>query len=42
VPVFLEACEAASLKIRKKETRPFAAGPIKQSIDIFEIVKRAR
>jgi predicted nicotinamide N-methyase len=39
VPVFLEACEAARLKIRKKQTRPFAAGPIRQSIDIFEIVQ---
>ena len=39
VPVFLEACEAARLKIRKKETRPFEAGPIRQRIDIFEIVK---
>ena len=42
VPVFLEACEAARLKIRKKQTRPFAAGPIRQSIDIFEIVKAER
>jgi predicted nicotinamide N-methyase len=42
VPVFLEACEAACLKIRKKETRPFEAGAIRQRIDIFEIVKRDR
>jgi predicted nicotinamide N-methyase len=42
VPVFLEACDGARLKIRKKVTRPFSAGPIRQRIDIYEIVKRDR
>jgi len=36
-PMFVEACEAHGLKIRDKETRPFAAGEIKQNIDIYEI-----
>ena len=36
-PIFLEACEEQHLLIRKKETRPFEAGEIKQSIDIYEI-----
>jgi hypothetical protein len=36
-PMFLEACEAHGLEIRKKETRPFAAGEIRQKIDIYEI-----
>jgi predicted nicotinamide N-methyase len=41
VPVFLEACTAAGLKIRRKETRPFAAGPIRQRIDLYEILRTA-
>jgi predicted nicotinamide N-methyase len=36
-PVFVEACGIHGLEIRKKETRPFAAGEIKQQIDIYEI-----
>ena len=36
-PMFVEACEAHRLKIREKETRPFAAGEIRQKIDIYEI-----
>jgi predicted nicotinamide N-methyase len=36
-PMFVEACEAHGLVIREKETRPFAAGEIKQKIDLYEI-----
>ena len=36
-PMFIEACEAHRLKIRKKETRPFEAGEIRQRIDLYEI-----
>ena len=36
-PMFIEACEAHRLGIRKKETRPFEAGVIRQKIDIYEI-----
>jgi len=36
-PMFIEACEAHRLVIREKETRPFAAGEIRQKIDIYEI-----
>ena len=36
-PMFIEACEAHRLRIRKKETRPFAAGEIRQKIDLYEI-----
>ena len=36
-PVFVEACAEHRLTIRKKETRPFEAGEIKQRIDIYEI-----
>jgi predicted nicotinamide N-methyase len=39
-PVFVEACASSGLDIRKKETRPFEAGEIKQEIDIFEIARR--
>jgi ETFB lysine methyltransferase len=39
-PMFVEACEAHGLKIRKKETRPFEAGEIKQKIDIYGIASR--
>jgi predicted nicotinamide N-methyase len=36
-PVFVEACGRHGLAIRRKETRPFEAGEIKQKIDIYEI-----
>ena len=36
-PIFIEACAEHRLTIRKKETRPFEAGEIKQRIDIYEI-----
>ena len=36
-PVFVEACSVHGLAIRKKETRPFEAGEIKQKIDLYEI-----
>ena len=36
-PMFIEACEAHRLKIRKKETLPFEAGEIRQRIDVYEI-----
>jgi predicted nicotinamide N-methyase len=36
-PVFVEACAEHGLAIRKKETRPFEAGEIRQKIDIYEI-----
>jgi ETFB lysine methyltransferase len=36
-PMFIEACEAHRLVIREKETRPFAAGEIRQRIDLYEI-----
>ena len=39
-PVFVEACGIHGLEIRKKETRPFEAGEIKQKIDIYEIARR--
>jgi ETFB lysine methyltransferase len=39
-PIFVEACGKNGLVIRNKETRPFEAGEIKQSIDIYEISKR--
>jgi ETFB lysine methyltransferase len=38
-PMFVEACEAHGLQIRNKETRPFAAGEIRQKIDIYEIAR---
>jgi predicted nicotinamide N-methyase len=38
-PMFLEACEAHGLDIRKKETRPFAVDEIRQKIDIYEIAR---
>lgn len=38
-PMFIEACEAHRLQIRKKETRPFAAGEIRQQVDIYEIAR---
>jgi predicted nicotinamide N-methyase len=36
-PIFVEACASSGLDIRKKQTRPFEAGEIKQKIDIYEI-----
>ncbi len=36
-PIFVEACGEQRLAIRKKETRPFEAGEIRQKIDIYEI-----
>jgi predicted nicotinamide N-methyase len=36
-PVFVDSCAENGLAIRKKETRPFEAGEIKQRIDIYEI-----
>jgi predicted nicotinamide N-methyase len=38
-PVFVEACAANELAIRRKETRPFEAGEIKQKIDLYEITR---
>ena len=38
-PVFVDACATHRLDIRKKETRPFEAGEIKQKIDIYEIAR---
>ena len=39
-PLFIESCEAADLAIVATETRQFAAGEIRQSIDIYEIRRR--
>ena len=36
-PVFVEACGIHGLVIREKETRPFAAGEIRQKIDLYNI-----
>ncbi|HXG72113.1 MAG TPA: methyltransferase domain-containing protein [Gemmatimonadaceae bacterium] len=36
-PLFVESCETGGLAIVARETRPFAAGKIRQSIDIYEI-----
>jgi predicted nicotinamide N-methyase len=41
IPLFLTACAGAGLIIRHKETRPFAAGEIRQKIDIYEIARGA-
>lgn len=38
-PIFVEACPAHGLAIKKKETRPFEAGEIKQRIDIYEVAE---
>lgn len=38
-PIFVEACAKENLAITSKETRAFAAGEIRQSIDIYEIRK---
>jgi predicted nicotinamide N-methyase len=39
-PIFVEACGKNGLVIRSKETRPFEAGEIRQSIDIYTISKK--
>ncbi len=39
-PLFIESCEINGLAIATRETRPFAAGKIRQSIDIYEIRRR--
>lgn len=39
-PIFVDACGEHRLVIRKKETRPFEVGEIKQQIDIYEIGRR--
>jgi len=36
-PLFIESCKAVGLAIAARETRPFAAAEIRQSIDIYEI-----
>jgi predicted nicotinamide N-methyase len=36
-PIFVEACAANRLVIQEKETRPFEAGEIRQSIDIYRV-----
>ncbi|MFL5508090.1 MAG: hypothetical protein ACJ79J_00715, partial [Gemmatimonadaceae bacterium] len=38
-PMFIEACEAHRLEIRRRETRAFAVDEIRQKIDIYEIVR---
>jgi predicted nicotinamide N-methyase len=40
-PVFVDACAIHGLVIRRKETRPFEVGEIKQRIDIYEITATA-
>lgn len=39
-PIFVDACGEHRLVIRKKETRPFEVGEIKQQIDVYEIGRR--
>jgi len=39
-PDFVEGCASAGLVIEGKETKPFEAGEIRQSIDIYQIRKR--
>ncbi len=36
-PIFVEGCADNGLVIRRKETKPFEAGEIRQSIDIYEV-----
>ena len=36
-PIFLEGCAVTGLTVRQKETFPFAAGEIRQRIDIYRI-----
>jgi ETFB lysine methyltransferase len=38
-PLFVEECGKHGLIIREKETRPFAAGEIRQQIDIYTIAR---
>lgn len=38
-PLFVEECGKHGLVIREKETRPFAAGEIRQQIDIYTIAR---
>ena len=38
-PIFLEGCGKNGLTVRGKETFPFAAGEIRQRIDIYRIVR---
>jgi predicted nicotinamide N-methyase len=38
-PIFVEACLQGGLVITQRETRPFEAGEIKQTIDIYEIAR---
>lgn len=37
VPVFLEVCAEIGLVANKDETRPFASGEIRQSIDLYSV-----
>lgn len=39
-PIFVDGCAENGLAIQRKETRPFEAGEIKQSIDIYEIGRK--
>lgn len=39
-PIFIEGCAEIGLVILKKETRPFEAGEIKQSIDIYQVGRK--
>ena len=39
-PIFVQACDTNGLTITRKETRPFEEGEIKQSIDIYAIVRK--
>lgn len=41
VPEFKEECKVAGLVIRSTVTHPFAAGEIRQKIDLYEIADRA-
>jgi hypothetical protein len=41
VPEFVEECASSGLVIRSKETVPFAAGEIRQQIDLYEIADQA-
>lgn len=36
-PIFVESCARHGLSVAGKETRPFAAGEIRQQIDIYEV-----
>lgn len=41
VPEFMEECAAQQLVIRSKVTRPYAAGEIRQNIDLYEVADEA-